>query len=43
MNDVLYITIDTEFNKLVEFWTTRGHDIITARSFATLQLLEMYS
>lgn len=40
---MLYVTIDMEYKRLVEFWLTRGHDIMTARSYATIQLLEMYS
>ena len=40
---MLYITIHNEYKRLVEFWTRRGHDKITARSFAVQQLLEMYS
>lgn len=39
---MLYITIDSEYEKLVEFWTTRGHDKMTARSFALCQILDMY-
>lgn len=39
---MLYVTIDTEYNRLVAFWLTRGYDGITARSFALRQILDMY-
>lgn len=39
---MLYITIESEYRRLVKFWATRGYDNITARSFATQQILDMY-
>ena len=40
---MLYVTINIEYNRLVALYLARGHDIMTARSYATLQLLEIYS
>lgn len=39
---MLYVTIDNEYEKLVEFWLTRDQDKMTARSFALCQILDMY-
>ena len=40
---MLYITLEAEYKRLVAFYIGRGHDKITARSLATMQVLEMYS